>query len=91
MVAEAEAMELGENIMEDSSALDEVVTVGYGVKKEEINEHEKIDLSAVKIRKNFNETAFFFPHLKTDKEGSVSFSFTIPEAFFAGLISRPFK
>ena len=80
MVAEAEAMELGENIMEDSSALDEVVTVGYGVKKEEINEHEKIDLSAVKIRKNFNETAFFFPHLKTDKEGSVSFSFTIPEA-----------
>ncbi|MCO5237044.1 MAG: MG2 domain-containing protein [Chitinophagaceae bacterium] len=32
------------------------------------------------VRKNFNETAFFFPDLKTDKDGNVSFSFTIPEA-----------
>ncbi len=34
----------------------------------------------VQIRKNFNETAFFFPALTTDAEGNVSFSFTIPEA-----------
>ncbi len=32
------------------------------------------------IRKNFNETAFFFPELKTDADGNVEFSFTIPEA-----------
>ena len=32
------------------------------------------------IRKNFNETAFFFPDLKTDKDGNISFSFTMPEA-----------
>ena len=32
------------------------------------------------IRKNFNETAFFFPDLKTDAEGNVEFSFTMPEA-----------
>ena len=38
------------------------------------------ELSKVKARKNFKETAFFFPHLKTDKKGSVSFSFTMPEA-----------
>ncbi len=31
-------------------------------------------------RKNFNETAFFFPQLRTDTDGSVSFSFTLPEA-----------
>ncbi|RYG53149.1 MAG: alpha-2-macroglobulin, partial [Chitinophagaceae bacterium] len=31
-------------------------------------------------RKNFNETAFFFPDLKTDAEGNVEFSFTTPEA-----------
>ncbi|MBX2926021.1 MAG: alpha-2-macroglobulin [Chitinophagaceae bacterium] len=31
-------------------------------------------------RKNFNETAFFFPDLKTDSAGNVSFSFTMPEA-----------
>ncbi|MBP6430889.1 MAG: alpha-2-macroglobulin [Ferruginibacter sp.] len=34
----------------------------------------------VKVRKNFNETAFFFPQLTTDAEGNVEFSFTIPEA-----------
>lgn len=32
------------------------------------------------IRTNFNETAFFFPHLQTDKEGNVLVSFTIPES-----------
>ena len=31
-------------------------------------------------RKNFNETAFFFPDLKTDSAGNVSFGFTMPEA-----------
>ncbi|SDR72809.1 TonB-dependent outer membrane receptor, SusC/RagA subfamily, signature region [Polaribacter sp. KT25b] len=43
---------------------------------------EKLEnqLSQVKARKNFNETAFFFPQLKTDKDGKVSFNFTIPEA-----------
>ncbi|MBI3883121.1 MAG: alpha-2-macroglobulin, partial [Sphingobacteriales bacterium] len=34
----------------------------------------------VKARTNFNETAFFFPNLKTDTGGNVSFNFTIPEA-----------
>jgi uncharacterized protein YfaS (alpha-2-macroglobulin family) len=34
----------------------------------------------VQIRKNFNETAFFYPHLMTDKNGEVIVSFTIPEA-----------
>ncbi len=38
------------------------------------------DLSAVKARTNFNETAFFFPQLTTDKEGNVSIKFTIPES-----------
>ena len=32
------------------------------------------------IRKNFNETAFFFPDLTTDSTGTISFSFTMPEA-----------
>ncbi|MFD2530606.1 alpha-2-macroglobulin family protein [Polaribacter marinaquae] len=38
------------------------------------------DLSQIKARKNFKETAFFYPQLKTDKEGKVSFTFTMPEA-----------
>ena len=32
------------------------------------------------IRKNFNETAFFFPQLLTDKDGRVVLKFTMPEA-----------
>ena len=34
----------------------------------------------VKIRRNFNETAFFFPDLRTDSTGAIEFSFTMPEA-----------
>jgi len=34
----------------------------------------------VQIRKNFNETAFFYPHLRTTPEGDVVIAFTIPEA-----------
>jgi len=34
----------------------------------------------VQIRKNFNETAFFFPDLHTDSSGAIEFSFTMPEA-----------
>lgn len=34
----------------------------------------------VNIRKNFNETAFFFPQLYADTAGNYSFSFTMPDA-----------
>jgi len=34
----------------------------------------------VQIRKNFNETAFFFPDLHTDSTGVIEFSFTMREA-----------
>ena len=33
-----------------------------------------------KLRENFNETAFFFPTLTTDKKGNTTFSFTMPDA-----------
>lgn len=34
----------------------------------------------VGIRKNFSETAFFYPHLRTDKNGEVVISFVVPES-----------
>lgn len=37
-------------------------------------------LNKVTVRQNLNETAFFYPDLKTDSEGNVSFEFTSPEA-----------
>lgn len=38
------------------------------------------ELTQVKARTNLSETAFFFPNLKTDSQGKVSFNFTSPEA-----------
>ncbi|MFN8359093.1 MAG: alpha-2-macroglobulin family protein [Candidatus Kapaibacterium sp.] len=38
------------------------------------------DLTTVKARTNFNETAFFYPQLLTDSSGAVILDFTIPEA-----------
>jgi uncharacterized protein YfaS (alpha-2-macroglobulin family) len=53
----------------------DVITAGA----EDKRLHE-VDLSTVKARTNFNETAFFYPQLKTNEEGDVIISFTIPEA-----------
>jgi len=38
------------------------------------------NLEKVPVRQNLNETAFFYPDLKTDAEGNVNFEFTSPEA-----------
>ena len=37
-------------------------------------------LEKIAVRQNLNETAFFYPYLKTDSEGNVNFEFTSPEA-----------
>ncbi len=47
-------------------------------KKEKAVESE--NFSEVKIRTNFNETAFFYPHLQTNEKGEIIIKFTIPEA-----------
>src|SRR5690606_26480548 len=62
---QAESMEELEDFNED------VVTIPTPSKE---------DFSQVQIRKNLQETAFFFPQLQTDDKGHVSFSFTTPEA-----------
>ena len=58
----------------DSMALDKVAL------DKSDNEQTKLSLNNIQIRKNFQETAFFYPHLTTDKTGSVTFNFTAPEA-----------
>lgn len=44
------------------------------------NYAEKEDAPVMPIRSNFNETAFFYPNLKTDENGNATFSFTMPDA-----------
>ncbi len=41
---------------------------------------ENPEKSEISVRTNFNETAFFFPQLQTDEQGSVIINFTVPEA-----------
>lgn len=73
----------------ESDKLEEVVAVGYGTqeKDKEFTDtkhsedlQKENDSQAIQIRKNLQETAFFFPKLQTDKEGNVTFGFTSPEA-----------
>ncbi|HSR17540.1 MAG TPA: alpha-2-macroglobulin family protein, partial [Ignavibacteriaceae bacterium] len=41
---------------------------------------QKEQFEEVPLRKNLNETAFFYPELKTNEKGEVTISFTVPEA-----------
>jgi len=76
-----------------NTVLESITTKDIGVfdsESQEIEEDEdalsvsdakkiKEKLENIKVRTHFNETAFFFPQLKTDKNGDVAFEFTMPE------------
>ncbi len=69
-------------------ALDDAMTVEeeYPARNEEIEEDVSSETVKTqetrpsKIRKDFNETAFFYPNLKTDENGDCTFTFTMPDA-----------
>ncbi|MBN8576050.1 MAG: hypothetical protein J0L66_03870 [Cytophagales bacterium] len=60
-----------ESVLEDTMSVPPTNQPGQPVKE---------DFGSVKVRTNFNETAFFYPHLQTNAEGEIIISFTIPEA-----------
>ncbi len=51
-----------------------------GEMAEENKEEAPTSFEDVKVRTNFNETAFFYPALQTDESGNIVIKFTIPEA-----------
>ena len=61
-------------------------TVNDGIENSDNNEENSTgenkteDFSNIKVRTNFNETAFFYPHLKTNEKGEVIISFIVPES-----------
>lgn len=61
---------------EDMNTL-EVVELREAVAAENVNPNKPI---VANPRRNFNETAFFFPKLQTDAQGRVLLNFTMPEA-----------
>jgi len=42
--------------------------------------NKETSFKQIHLRKNLQETAFFYPQLRTDKNGEIRFSFTTPEA-----------
>lgn len=79
----------------ENYVLQEVVALNYGQPIEEAeqitlrgnasfkelpNSVEKIPPPRIQIRKDFKETAFFMPQLKTDKDGNIKITFEAPEA-----------
>ena len=59
-------------LKEDDVDTEEYVETG-GAQEPEKNEEPS-------LRENFNETAFFFPNLRTEADGSTTFTFTTPDA-----------
>lgn len=59
---------------------DKGIVGGVAGEPEEEAAEPKPDLAAVKARVNFQETAFFYPHLRSGPEGEVVIAFTVPEA-----------
>lgn len=53
---------------------------GDGIPDQFDTENNPKPAAELKIRKNFSETAFFLPELRTDSTGAIEFSFTMPEA-----------
>ena len=52
----------------------------YKMPESQVESDNTADSKPLKIRKDFNETAFFYPVLKTDKNGNATFTFTMPDA-----------
>ena len=76
MAATEESADMGSAAMMREA---KVATTNDGVEQaeEEVEEEETV---AVPMRENFDETAFFYPQLRTNKDGQASISLTLPES-----------
>lgn len=75
-----------ESLRMDDEAID-IINSGRQLTEEEKKQFvdsyditDKENLNEIPVRQNLNETAFFYPDLKTDAEGNVNFEFASPEA-----------
>lgn len=73
--APAMAADAAENVIFES----EVVSTGGG-KADTSFEDETLPEAPADLRTNLAETAFFYPQLRTNEQGEISFSFTMPES-----------
>jgi hypothetical protein len=81
--AEAPAMEEKKETSKDVSGIAKLSKKKRGPAKNADKRAEasgEAGKAGVQIRKKLNETAFFFPTLRTNKNGDIIFTFTAPEA-----------
>lgn len=64
----------------DKLVLEEEVVKEVPQLAEEEKSEELVDIGNVQVRQNFAETAFFYPQLRTNEKGEISFSFVLPES-----------
>lgn len=68
----------------EADVVDMKNTAAMGVQESRVMNEKiaqtSVELQPVQVRVNFNETAFFYPHLTTDANGDVLISFTMPES-----------
>ena len=73
--------DLNEKLESAAYAIPEVIsdeTMAKGIDEDAVE--GSADFSSAKARENFNETAFFLPHLMSDESGNVNIQFTLPES-----------
>ncbi len=68
--AEISSMAVRSPMEQDEAVIDEVV----------IEKTSSVIDNAPSFRSDFRETAFFYPHLETNENGTVDFTFTMPDA-----------
>lgn len=68
----------------EETEMDEVVVLQFGTENKEAADSEAPppapEEPVTQIRKNFDETAFFYPQLRTNEKGETSIAFTVPES-----------
>ncbi|MGI9527652.1 MAG: MG2 domain-containing protein [Weeksellaceae bacterium] len=69
----------GVEVKKEAADASPVVNTSAPAYQEQTEEEEAI-VNNIQARKNLEETAFFFPNLKTDKNGNVKIEFTTPES-----------
>jgi uncharacterized protein YfaS (alpha-2-macroglobulin family) len=70
----------GEEVAKDKSIVNDLEDATAAGGERANNRNAGGLAGGIKTRTNFNETAFFYPHLLTNEKGEIVISFTMPEA-----------
>lgn len=71
---------MNQEAVTDMVLQEEMVETSAQEKVEMGSSEELAETGDIQIRKNFAETAFFYPQLRTNEKGEVSISFVLPES-----------